>query len=90
MAQIPVQQEGHNHQRQHNDGNDHWGDKTENFKDNRGFVTSGNVGEENFTGLSPAITAESTAGVAVVTAERKKKGFFLRNNKKFSLNGKIN
>lgn len=45
VAQIPVQQEGHNHQRQHNDGNDHWGDKTEEFKDNRGSVTSGNVGE---------------------------------------------
>lgn len=39
-------------------------------------MTTGNVREENFTGLSPAITAESTVGAAVVTAERKKKGFY--------------
>lgn len=40
-------------------------------------MASGNVREENFTGLSPAITAESSAGVAVVTAERKNKVFVL-------------
>lgn len=55
-------------------------------------MTSGNIRVENFTGLSPAITTESTVGVAVVTAERKKKVFFFffYRSAKFSLNGNIN